>query len=95
MDNLYRLKHTLYPTCDDGLTTDKEEYDDSQSHIYRKGSLWYIVSREEYCKLQNYEEEEAEDFMSDTCDFEMVAYSKTNDLSYLLLNSLEDFERAK
>lgn len=91
----YKLKHTLYPTCDDDLTTDKEEWDEQKYPIYRKGTIWKIVSKEEYCKLQNYDEEETECFMCDSCDFEVVAYMQSIPKRYILLNTLEDFEKVK
>ena len=92
----YKLKHTLYPTCDDDLTTDKEEYDEESGyHIHRKGTLWKVCTKEEYCKLENYDEDETEEFMEDFYDFDYVAYMKNNTGRYFLINTLEDFERVE
>lgn len=96
MDNLYRLKHTLYPDIDGGLTCDKEEYDEESGyHIHRKGTLWKVCTKEEYCELENYDEDETEEFMEDFCDFDYVAYMKNNTGRYFLTNTLEDFERVE
>ena len=88
----YKLKRTLYPTFDGDLSIYKEDHDEVFD-IYRKGTIWCIVSKEEYCKLQNYDDDETDEFTCDNCDFEVVAYMKNNDGKYILLNSLEDFEK--
>lgn len=94
MDNLYRLKHTLYPDIDGDFTYDKEEYDDESGYsIYRKGTLWKVCTKAEYCKLENYDEDETEEFMEDFCDFDYVAYMKNKTSMYFLTNTLIDFER--
>lgn len=93
MEETYRLKHTLYPTYDGDFSYDKEEYDAEGWHyIHRKGTLWKICTKEEYCKLENYDDDEAEDFMEDNCDFDYVAYMKNNTGIYFFVNTLVDFE---
>ena len=93
MEKIYKLKYTLYPTIDGDFSYDKEEYDkESGSYVHKKGTLWKICTKEEYCKLENYDEDEAEDFMSDYCDFDYVAYMKDKTGIYMLINTLEDFE---
>ena len=95
---LYRLKHTLYPNIDDGLTTDREEWDRDNGHEpYRKGTLWHIVSKKEYCNLRelNLSEDEIDEVMEGWCDFELIAYMKNNPYRYILLNTREDFELVK
>ena len=98
MSDLYKLKHTLYPDIDEGLTTDKEEWDrNSGHHPCRKGTLWKIVSKKEYCNLRelNLDEDEIDEIMEDWCDFELIGYMKNNPYRYLLLNTREDFELVK
>jgi hypothetical protein len=93
MEGTYRLKHTLYPTYDGDFSYDKEEYDEDSGHyVHRKGTVWKICTKEEYCKLENYDDDEAEDFISDNCDFDYVAYMKNNTSIYFFVNTLEDFE---
>lgn len=86
----YKLKHTLYPS-DDTLLTDKEEWDRDLGDSYRKGTIWVIVTKEEFCELENYDENDTEDFMEEFCDFELVAFMKNKPGRYMYLNSLEDF----
>lgn len=98
MSELYRLKHTLYPDLDGDLTTDKEEWSkESGYRPYRKGTLWKIVSKKEYCNLRelNLDEDEIDENMEDWCDFELIGYMKNNPYRYLLLNTREDFELVK
>ncbi len=89
-----KLKHTLYPTYDEVLSTDKEEWDRYSGHnIFRKGTIFNIVSKEEYCKIQNYDDDETECFMEEiAADFDYIAYMKSNNYRYMMLNTLEDFE---
>lgn len=92
MEGTYKLKYTLYPTYDGDFSYDKEDYDkDSGYYVYRKSTIWKICTKEEYCKLENYGDEETEDFMSDYCDFDFVAYMKNRTYMYMLVNSIEDF----
>lgn len=92
MDGTYKLKYTLYPTIDGDFSYDKEEYDeDSGYYVHRKGTLWKVCTKEEYCKLENYDEDETEEFMESNCDFDYVAYMKNRTWIYILVNSLEDF----
>lgn len=98
MSDLYKLKHTLYPDVDGGLTTDKEEWDrNSGHHPCRKGTLWKIVSKKEYCNLRelNLDEDEINEIMEGWCDFELIGYMKNNPYRYILLNTKEDFELVK
>lgn len=96
METLYKLKYTLYPTYDGDFSYDKEDYDEESGYyVHEKGTLWKICSKEEYCKLENYDEDEAYDFISDNCDFEYVAYMKDKTGIYMLINTLEDFEEVK
>lgn len=89
----YKLKHTLYPTYDECLSADKDEWDrESGDRILKKGFVFNVVSVEEYCRIQNYDENDTEDFMEKFCDFDYVAYMKSNDNRFILINSLEDFE---
>ena len=93
METIYKLKYTLYPDIDGYFSYDKEDYDkDSGYYVYRKGTLWKVCTKEEYCKLENYDEDEAEEFMEDNCDFDYVAYMKNATGIYMLVNSLQDFE---
>jgi len=93
MGKVYKLKYTLYPTYDGDFSCDKEDYDENSGYyVHEKGTLWQVCSKEEYCKLENYDEDEAKDFMSDNCDFDYVAYMKDHHGIYMLINSLEDFE---
>lgn len=93
METIYRLKYTLYPDIDGGFTYDKEEYyEESGYHIHRKGTIWKICTKEEYCELENYDEDETEEFIEYNCDFDYVAYMKNKTGIYFLVNSLEDFE---
>lgn len=92
METIYRLKYTLYPDIDGYFTYDKEEYDEESGYyVHRKGTLWKVCTKEEYCKLENYDENETEDFISYYCDFDFVAYMKNKTGVYMLVNSLEDF----
>lgn len=97
MEGTYKLKHTLYPTYDESLSTDKEEWDRYSGHnVYRKGTIFNIVSKEEYCKIQNYDEDESGYFMEEMAvDFDYIAYMKSNSYRYIMLNSLEDFDLLK
>jgi len=94
MEGIYKLKYTLYPDIDGDLTYDKEEYyEESCYRIYRKGTLWKVCTKEEYCELENYDDDEAEEFMEDNCDFDYVAYMKNKDGVFMVINCLDDFER--
>lgn len=96
MEGTYKLKHTLYPDIDGYFTYDREEYDKESDYcIHRKGTLWRVCTKEEYCKLENYDDDEAEEFIEDYCDFDYVAYMKNKTWMYFLINSLEDFECAR
>lgn len=94
METIYKLKYTLYPDIDGDLAYDKEDYYEEGGYsIYRKGTLWKICTKEEYCELENYDEDEIEEFMEDNCDFDYVAYMKNNTGIYFLTNTLSDFEK--
>ena len=91
----YKLKHTLYPNYDNDLVDNKDEYCEEYGRIYRKGTIWNIVTKQEYCELQNYDDEEIEDFMENYCDFDYVAYMKNKDGVFMVINCLDDFEAIK
>lgn len=89
----YKLKHTLYPTYDNYYSYDKDDwYECSGDRILRKGTIFNVVLKKDFCKMQNYDKEEIEGFMdySHGCDY--VAYMRRNQSRYMVTNSLEDFE---
>ena len=84
---IFKLKYTLYPDVDRELTPYKDEYDKGMP-IFKKGTLWKICTKEEYCKLEKYNEEDTKDFMKRNCDFNYVAYRKNKRGIYLVINDL-------
>lgn len=88
---IFKIKYTLYPTYDGDLSPYKEEHDNGMP-ILKKGTLWKICTKDEYCKLEKYNEEDTKDFMERYCDYNYVAYMKNKPYRYMLVNGLSDFE---
>lgn len=88
---ILKLKYTLYPNYDGDLFPFKDEYDNGMP-ILKMGTLWKICTKEEYCKLEKYNEEDTKDFIERYCDFNYVAYRKNKKSVYMLVNDLSCFE---